>query len=120
MQCCIPEKVLTCAFIETYFDDLTGSVGIREGEISQPVVRVHAITTAGTASAIAFAASWFSVFGSTAIITSHRSANFWITNANGGRQLMLEWNFYVLQYADHIYRIIASMLGNLLEKQYYM
>jgi hypothetical protein len=120
MQCCITEKVLTCAFVETYFDDLAGGISIREGEIPEPVVRVHAITAAGTASAIAFATSWFSAFGGTAITTSHRSANFWITNPNGGRQLMLEWNFYVLQDADHIYRIIASTLGNLLEKQHYM
>jgi len=91
MQSCITEKVFTCAFVETYFYDLAGGVSIREGKIPEPVVRVHAIAAACAASAIAFATSWFSVFGGSTITTSHRSTIF--GDVNGGRQLMLEWNF---------------------------
>jgi hypothetical protein len=76
MQGCIAEKVFAGALIKTYFYDFAGGICIRERKIPEPVVRVHAITAACAASAIAFASSWFSAFGGTAITTSHRSANF--------------------------------------------
>jgi hypothetical protein len=57
----VSEKIFSGSFIEAYFNNLASTVEIRDWQVMQPVKGVHAITSAGTAPAVAFTSCRLSV-----------------------------------------------------------
>jgi hypothetical protein len=59
MQGRVSEKIFAAAIIKTNLNHFAFIAGICHRQVAQPVMRIHAVAPAGTASAVALTSTWF-------------------------------------------------------------